>query len=56
MSDEKKILNKEETEKKTSDSKEINMDELDEVTGGSSLRDAEKKKTEPISTRVRKNI
>lgn len=56
MLNKKNILNEEETEKKISDSKELNMDELDEVIGGTGLKEAGKKKTEPINTRIRKSV
>lgn len=52
MSDEKKIIKTEEQEKET---KEINLDALEEVTGGS-LRDAKKKKTSSISDDTRSKI
>ncbi len=50
MSEEKKNVQTEEKE-----AKEINLDELEEVTGGS-LRDANKKKTSSISDNTRSKI
>ena len=54
MSDEKKIIQTEERQKEK-ETKEINLDELDEVTGGS-LSDAKKKKTSSISDDTRSKI
>lgn len=54
MSDEKKIVQTEEKQNEK-ETKEINLDELDEVTGGS-LRDAQKKKTSSISDDTRSKI
>ena len=50
MADEKKI-----TETEAKESKELNLDELEEVTGGA-LRDAGKKRTSSISSNTRSKI